>query len=180
MLLDAGEPMVPVSINISRLDFELCDIFGIVEETRKEYEVTRSMIDLEITESTLNDNAGYIRSECDKMRALGYHIWLDDFGSGYSSLNTIAEYNFDVLKLDLVFLRSFDHNPKTAKLMEYIVEGVKGMGLTTVCEGVESGDHYEFLKKIGCERAQGYYFGKPMPLDETRTFTRNKGMTWEE
>ena len=180
MLLDAGEPMVPVSVNISRLDFELCDIFGIVEETRHEYDVPRSMIDLEITESTLNDNVGYIRSECDKMRALGYHVWLDDFGSGYSSLNTIAEYNFDVLKLDLIFLRSFDHNPKTAKLMEYIVEGVKGMGLTTVCEGVESEDHYEFLKRIGCERAQGYFFGKPMLLDETRRFTRDKGMTWEE
>ncbi|MCR5001581.1 MAG: GGDEF and EAL domain-containing protein [Lachnospiraceae bacterium] len=180
MLFDAGEPMVPVSVNISRLDFELCDIFGIVEETRKEYDVPRRMIDLEITESALNDNVGYIRSECDKMRALGYHIWLDDFGSGYSSLNTIAEYNFDVLKLDLIFLRSFDHNSKTAKLMEYIVEGVKGMGLTTVCEGVESDDHYAFLKRIGCERAQGYCFGKPMPLDETRRFTRDKGMTWED
>ena len=54
------------------------------------------------------------------------------------------------------------------------------MGLTTVCEGVESEAHYEFLKKIGCERAQGYYFGKPMPLDETREFTKAKGMTWEE
>ena len=64
--------------------------------------------------------------------------------------------------------------------MEYIVEGVKGMRLTTVCEGVESDDHYAFLKRIGCERAQGYYFGKPMPLDETRRFTRDKGMTWED
>ena len=63
--------------------------------------------------------------------------------------------------------------------MEYIVDGVKGMGLTTVCEGVESEEHYEFLKRIGCERAQGYYFGKPMPLEETRAFTKGKGMTWE-
>ena len=68
---------------------------------------------------------------------------------------------------------------ESLKEMEYIVEGVKGMGLTTVCEGVESGDHYEFLKKIGCERAQGFYFGKAMPMKETRAFTAEKGMKWE-
>ena len=178
-LTDSGEDTVPVSVNISRLDFELCDIFGIVEETRKKYDIPRSMIDLEITESALNDNMGYIKSECDKMKKLGYNIWLDDFGSGYSSLNITAEYDFDVLKLDLIFLRSFDRNPKAGILMTYIIEGAKGMGLSPLCEGVETAEHYEFLKKIGCERAQGYYFGKPMPLDETRLFTSAKGMKWE-
>ena len=178
-LKEAGEPIVPVSVNISRLDFELCDIFGIIENTRKEFDIPRTMIDLEITESALNDNVGYIKSECDKMRKMGYHVWLDDFGSGYSSLNTIAEYDFDVLKLDLIFLRNYDHNPKTGKLMDYIVSGVGGMGLTALCEGVETKEHYDFLKKIGCERAQGYYFGKPMALEDTRKFTTDKGMTWE-
>ena len=178
-LKDAGESVVPVSINISRLDFELCDIFGILEDTRMEFDIDRSMIDIEITESALNDNVGHIRMECDRMRELGYKVWLDDFGSGYSSLNTLAEYNFDVLKLDLIFLRSFDHNPKTAQLMEYIIKGSVGMGLAPLCEGVESEKHYEFLKSVGCERAQGYYFGKPMPMDETRVFTRGKGMEWE-
>ena len=178
-LKNAGEPIVPVSINISRLDFELCDIFKFVEDLTKAYGVPRNMLDLEITESAFNDNVGYIKAECDKMRELGYSVWLDDFGSGYSSLNTLAEYNFDVLKLDLIFLRNYDHNPKTAKLMEYIVDGVKGLGLTALCEGVESEAHYDFLKKIGCERAQGYYFGKPMALDETRNYTKGKGMQWE-
>ena len=125
------------------------------------------MLDLEITESALNDNVGYIKSECDRMKSLGYHIWLDDFGSGYSSLNTIADYDFDVLKLDLIFLRNFGHNPKTGALMNYIMRGADGMGLSSLCEGVESEEHYEFLKKIGCERAQGFYFGKPMLLEET-------------
>lgn len=178
-LVDAGEPVVPVSLNISRLDFELCDIFGIIEKTRKEYGVPRDMLDIEITESALNDNVGYIKSECDKMRKMGYHIWLDDFGSGYSSLNTIAEYDFDVLKLDLIFLRSFDRNPKTGTLMRYIMEGARGMSLESLCEGVETEKHYEFLKNTGCERAQGFYFGKPMPMEETRAFTRAKGLEWE-
>lgn len=179
-LLDAGEDIVPVSINISRLDFELCDIFGIVEETREKAEMPRNLLDLEITESALNDNVGYIKAECDRMRELGYKIWLDDFGSGYSSLNTLAEYNLDVLKLDLIFLRNFDHNPKTGKLMSYIIKGAKGMGLSPLCEGVESEAHFAFLREIGCERVQGYYFGKPMPMDEGRAFTREKGMRWEK
>ena len=179
-LQQAGEPVVPVSVNLSRLDFELCDIFGIIEETRSKYNIARDMIDLEITESALNDNVGYIKSECDRMKAMGYHIWLDDFGSGYSSLNTIADYDFDVLKLDLVFLRNFGHNPKTGALMNYIMKGAKGMGLASLCEGVENEEHYNFLKKVGCERAQGFYFGKPMPLEETRAFTAQKGMTWEK
>ena len=179
-LKEAGEPLVPVSINISRLDFELCDIFGIVEETRRLYDVPRSMLDLEITESAMNDNVGLIKTECDKMRELGYKVWLDDFGSGYSSVNSLTQYNFDVIKLDLVFLRSFDHNPKTEELMKYIIRGSKALGLSPLCEGVETEAHYSFLKEAGCERAQGYYFGKPMPMEETRMMTKGKGMEWEK
>ncbi|MBR1669463.1 MAG: GGDEF and EAL domain-containing protein [Butyrivibrio sp.] len=179
-LRDAGKELVPISINISRLDFELCDIFGIVEKTREKYDVPRKMIDLEITESVLNDNAGYIKSECTKMRQMGYHIWIDDFGSGYSSLNTIAEYSFDVLKLDMVFLRSLDNNQKTGKIMTSIVEGAKSMGVQPLCEGVETELHYKFLDFIGCERAQGYYFGKPMPMEESRKMTMEKGLKWEK
>jgi diguanylate cyclase (GGDEF)-like protein len=179
-LRDAGKDLVPVSLNISRLDFELCDIFGIVESTREKYGVPRNMLDLEITESTLNQNGGYIKSECDKMRNLGYSIWIDDFGSGYSSLNTVAEYNFDVLKLDMIFMRSFDNNPKTASLLSFIMDGARAMEVAPLCEGVETKEQFEFLKSVGCERAQGYYFVKPMPMEETRAMTMSKGMTWEK
>ena len=179
-LTETGNPIVPASINISRLDFELCDIFGYVLEMCGKHGVPKSMIDLEITESALNSNEGYIKSECDRMRALGFHIWLDDFGSGYSSLNTVAEYDFDVLKLDMVFLRNFDRNPKTAELLKYIMKGANGMGLSPLCEGVEDETQFVFLKQINCERAQGYYFGKPMPLDELKTFIANRGLKLEQ
>ena len=178
-VIENGDVMVPASINFSRLDFELCDIFGIVEATRAKYGVPRNMLDLEITESVLHTDSGHLKEECRKMRELGYQIWLDDFGSGYSSLNTLVEYNFDVLKLDMVFLRSYDKYPKAAKLMDYIVAGARGMGLAPLCEGVETEEHYEFLKKIGCEKAQGYFFGKPMPMQDTKAESIAKGMTWE-
>ncbi len=170
---------MPVSVNISRLDFELCDIFGIIEETRRKYDIPRDMIDIEITESALNDNVHHIKSQCTRMRSLGYHIWLDDFGSGYSSLNTITEYDFDVLKLDLIFLRSRRNNDKTGKLMEFIIRGASELGLTSLCEGVEDEEQYQFLRSLDCERAQGYFIGKPMPMNETRAYTLAHGRKWE-
>ncbi len=179
-VLNSDDVIVPASLNFSRLDFELCDIFSIVEDIRARYNVPRNMLDLEITESALNDNFGHIRDECKKMHDLGYSIWLDDFGSGYSSLNNLVEYAFDVLKLDMVFLRSYDRNPKTSTLMNYIIDAAKAMGIAPLCEGVETEEHYEFLKNAGCDKVQGYYFGKPMPLEETKAYTRAKGMEWEE
>ena len=137
------------------------------------------MIDVEITESAFNDNTGLIKQECKKIRDAGYQIWIDDFGSGYSSLNTIADYEFDVLKLDMVFLRSFDRNPKTSELMRFIIKGARVLGIFPLCEGVETQEHFEFLKEADCEKAQGYFFGKPMPMDESREFTKSKGLKWE-
>lgn len=176
---DIGEPIVPVSVNLSRLDFELCDIVEIVENYRRLYNVPREMLDIEVTESALNEKSDHLKNECKKFRTSGYQIWIDDFGSGYSSLNTLMEYDFDVLKLDMEFLRTYDKNPRTGNLINYIVYAAIEMGVKPLTEGVETEEHYEFLKEIGCDRAQGYYFGKPMPMEETRKFTRAKGLVWE-
>ena len=179
ILMDRGEPIVPVSVNLSRLDFELCNIVDVVENYRSLYNVPRSMLDIEVTESALNEKSDHLKNECKKFRNSGYQIWIDDFGSGYSSLNTLMEYDFDVLKLDMEFLRTFDKNPRTGNLLNYIVYAAVEMGVKPLCEGVETEEHYRFLKSIGCEKAQGYYFGKPMTLEETRRYTREKGLKWE-
>ena len=178
-LIESGEPVVPVSVNLSRLDFDLCNIFEITEQYRYLYNVPRDMLDIEITESALNDETELLKQEIGRFRNAGYHIWIDDFGSGYSSLNTLLDYDFDVLKLDLEFLRTFDKNPRTAELLKYIVYGACEMGVEPLQEGVETAVHYDFLKSVGYERAQGYYFAKPMPMDESRAFMREKGYKWE-
>ena len=178
-LLELGEPVVPVSVNLSRLDFELCNIFEITERNRNLYDVPREMLDIEITESALNEDSEHLKNEVKRFRSAGYHIWIDDFGSGYSSLNTLLEYDFDVLKLDLEFLRTFDKNPRTADLLKYIVYAAVEMGLEPLQEGVETKEHFEFLQSIGCNRAQGYYFAKPMEIEESRKYTRKKGLKWE-
>ena len=179
-LVDAGMPVVPVSVNLSRLDFELCDVYDMVEKARTEFDVPSEMLELEVTESALNDDATTLKTELTRLKDAGYHIWLDDFGSGYSSLNILTEYSFNVIKLDLVFLRSYDHNPKTGALLGYIVKGVSGMGLESLCEGVETEEHFNFLKSISCDRAQGYYFSKPLPLDDVTKLLKDKGIEWEK
>ena len=179
-LMDDRMPIVPVSVNISRLDFDVCDVLKLLSDFCEIYELPQRMIEVEITESAFSDNSGLIKQESAKIRDAGYEIWVDDFGSGYSSLNTIAEYEFDVLKLDLVFLRSFDTNPKTKTLMSYIIKGANELGWEPLCEGVETAEHYKFLKDIGCERAQGYYFGKPMPIEELFTHAERKGLEFEK
>ncbi len=179
-LYEMGMDLVPASINISRLDFEICDVFKLLEDFTEIYGVPKNMIEVEITESAFNDNTGLIKSEVKKIRDAGYEVWIDDFGSGYSSLNTISDYDFDVLKLDLVFLRSMDKNPKTKTLMEYIIKAATQMGVSPLCEGVETEEHYNFLKDTGCERCQGFYFGKPMPMEELIDYIVEKGMKLEE
>lgn len=178
-LCDEGEALVPFSVNVSRLDFEVCDVYKMLSDYCEIYDVPPEMIDVEITESAFSDNTGLIKDACEKIRKAGHEIWIDDFGSGYSSLTTLADYEFDVLKLDMVFLRSIDKNPKTKTLMNYIIKTSTEMGLSSLCEGVETKEHYQFLKDAGCEKAQGYYFGKPMPLDEMLDTMYDKGMQWE-
>ncbi len=175
-----GEPLVPVSINLSRLDFELMDVFDSIELTRQVYGVPTEYLDIEVTESALTDTDDFLKNECNRLRDAGYKLWLDDFGSGYSSLNVLTEYEFDVLKLDMVFLRSYDKNEKTDILMTYIVEGARNLGLEPLTEGVETVEHYDFLRSIGCVRCQGYYFGKPQPMDDTRQESYDKGLKWEQ
>lgn len=178
-LIDAGEPVVPVSINLSRLDFELCDIFGLCEQYRHAFDIPVNLVDIEITESTLNENSLYLLGAIQRFRDAGYRIWVDDFGSGYSALNSLLDYEFEVLKLDLEFLRTYDEHPHAGVLISNVIQMARGMGVEPLQEGVEREEHLEFLRQIGCEMAQGYLFAKPMPLAESRNVTRAKGLEWE-
>lgn len=110
------------------------------------------------------------------MRSLkesGYKVWLDDFGSGYSSLNVLKDYQFDVLKIDMKFLSGFSNNQKTRPILRNIVSLTKQLGMVSLTEGVEERDQFDFLSSIGCDRAQGYLFSKPQPFDELRKHIEN-------
>ena len=158
--------LLRVSVNLSRADFRLMDMVQAVEDVRLRYDIARSLLNVEVTEGVQSDDEKFLQGEIARFRAAGYEVWMDDFGSGYSSLNNVKDYVFDVLKIDMNFLRSFDTNPKSAIVIRSIVNMAKELGLHTLAEGVETEAQFEFLREIGCEKVQGYLFSPPMPLDK--------------
>ena len=161
-----GWELLRVSVNLSRADFRLMDMVQAVEDVRLRYDMARSLLNIEVTEGAQSDDEKFLQGEIARFRAAGYEVWMDDFGSGYSSLNNVKDYVFDVLKIDMNFLRSFDTNPKSAIVIRSIVNMAKELGLHTLAEGVETEAQFEFLREIGCEKVQGYLFSPPMPLDK--------------
>ena len=161
-----GWELLRVSVNLSRADFRLMDMVQAVEDVRLRYDVARSLLNIEVTEGAMNDDEKFLQGEIARFRATGYEVWMDDFGSGYSSLNNVKDYVFDVLKIDMNFLRSFETNPKSAIVIRSIVNMAKELGMHTLAEGVETEEQLEFLREIGCEKLQGYLFSPPMPLDQ--------------
>ena len=175
--LDQGHPIVPVSFNLSRLDFVGCDIFNVVEAALAKYKIDREYIRVEITESIMASDS-YVQSEIQRFRLVGYEVWMDDFGSGYSSLNTLKDYKFDELKIDMAFLSNF--NEASRVIISSTVRMAKNLGLKTLAEGVETKEQMEFLKSIGCEKMQGYYYGKPQPFEESMKHMTSLGLATED
>lgn len=173
----AGLPSVPVSLNLSRLDFINCDIFEVVENAVRKYNVPRDLLHLEIVENILTDRNKKIGEVLDRFRAAGYEIWMDDFGSGYSSLKFLKDQRFDVLKMDMAFLKS--DTQRARDIIISIISMDKRIGNRTLAEGVETQEQFEFLREIGCEKIQGYYLGRPRPYDETINNCLEKGISVE-
>ena len=159
-------PVVPVSLNFSRLDFELMDATNVLEDLVAKYNLPRQLIHIEITESALIDSYETLSLSFNRFKELGYSLWLDDFGSGYSSFNVLKDYSFDVLKIDMVFLTSLENNEKAKSLLDSIIQMAGKIDMLTLTEGVETSEQADFLSKIGCTRLQGYLFGKPIPIEE--------------
>ena len=167
--IDSGYAVEPISLNLSRLDFELCNIKQVVDTNVAKYNVPKDYLVLEVTESALASDSATLGNVIREFRQDGYQVWIDDFGSGYSSFNNLQVYDFDVLKIDMNFMRTFDQNPKSRIIISTIVDMAKKLHIHTLTEGVETKEQYEFLKRIGCELIQGYYFGKPTPIEEFQT-----------
>ncbi|MEE3392963.1 MAG: EAL domain-containing protein [Lachnospiraceae bacterium] len=162
--MDDGFEVCSVSVNISRQDLAITDLHEQINEILDKFRIPRDYIYIEITETALIANEDIIRRHIERFHKDGYRVWLDDFGSGFSSLNTIQNFDFDLVKIDMMFLRH--QTEKTPVLMKSIVNLCKKLGMMTLSEGVETKDNYEFLKEIGCSLAQGYYFSKPDSISD--------------
>ena len=168
---------IPVSVNLSRLDFTLCDIFSEVDALASRFQIPHDFLYIEVTESLMAQNEENMRLNINRFRDAGYQIWMDDFGSGYSSLNLLKDFVFDEIKMDMRFLSSF--NQRSRRILTAVVQMAKDINIHTLAEGVETKEQYRFLRNIGCEKVQGYFFGRPMPYDQALAHLKATGVSIE-
>ncbi len=172
---EKGYYVVSQSINLSRMDFESCDI---VEEIRKRVDaegIDHSLISVEITESVIGERFEFMKEQIKRFRSLGFPVWMDDFGSGYSSLDVLHQLHFDLIKFDMRFMERFDEGEEGKIIVTELVNMAMSLGMDTLCEGVELAEQAEFLREIGCTRIQGYYYGKPATFEDTVARIENEG-----
>ncbi len=162
----AGFYLVPNSVNLSRTDFDACDM---VEEICKRVDASglpRRLLTIEVTESVVGSDFEFMKKQVERFRSQGFRVWMDDFGSGYSSLDVLQNIHFDVIKLDMRFMKQFNNDEKSRVIITELMKMAFGLGIETVTEGVEREDQVQFLSEVGCTRLQGYYYCKPVPLAE--------------
>ena len=168
-----GIAPLPISVNVSRINLfnpNLCnDIIDLV----KRYELSPSLIKLEITESAYTDHPEQLLSVIQTLRQYGFQILMDDFGSGYSSLSMLKDLTVDILKVDMRFLTGMESNGRAANVMTSIIRMAKWLNIVVVAEGVETQTQIDFLRSVGCDEVQGYYYSKPMPVDAFTALLRD-------
>ena len=165
-LKDRGLKPLPVSINLSRADFDAGDLVRDICSMADGAQVDRNLICIEITESIVGSDFDYMKSQIEKLRASGFSVWMDDFGSGYSSLDVLQSIKFDLIKFDMSFMKRLDEGDDGKIILTEMMKMATSLGVDTICEGVETAEQVRFLQEIGCSKLQGYYFMKPAPLSE--------------
>ena len=160
-----GFYVVPHSINLSRSDFETCDIVDEIRERVDAAGVPRDRITIEVTESVIGNAFDFMKEQIERFRSLGFQVWLDDFGSGYSSIDVLQSIQFDLVKFDMSFMRKLDQGENAKIILTELMKMTTALGMDTVCEGVETEEQVRFLQEIGCSKLQGFYYCKPVSYE---------------
>ena len=163
---DTFGEVIPVSVNVSRLNFYNRDLLDYLLSLVQKYELEPSMIRLEITETAYMDEPEKIISMIKEFRAHGFAVMMDDFGSGHSSLSMLKNLPVDVLKLDMSFTREAGSSKRVYAILKFIMDLSKALTMDVIVEGVETKDQLDVIASLGCHKIQGYYFGRPMPKDD--------------
>ena len=171
--LDAGIKPPIISMNISRRDVYHPQLVSIFEDLVKKYQLNPAMIGLEITESSYMGSPEQLLSIVSRLQKIGFRLEMYDFGSGYSSLNTLKDLPVNVLKLDLAFIAQSSYNSRGGKILSSVVHMAHMINLPVIAEGVETRQQADYLKSIGCYLMQGYYFSKPIPATDFTNLLQN-------
>lgn len=172
--------VVPHSINLSRSDFDACDM---VEEIRRRVDaagISRDKITIEITESMIGSDFEFMKEQVERFQRLGFPVWMDDFGSGYSSLDVLQSIKFDLIKFDMSFMRKLDESENSKTILTELMRMATALGVDTVCEGVETAEQVRFLQGIGCSKLQGFYYSKPIPYPLMKNMRAEKSLIQHE
>lgn len=164
--LDKGYECVPVSVNVSRAHFIESDLAEQIRDIVDRAGTPHKYIEIELTESAFFDDKNALISTITRLKEYGFSVSMDDFGSGYSSLNSLKDMPLDVLKLDAEFFRGDSHGEREEIVVSEAIKLAKSLNMKTVAEGVEIKEQVDFLAEQGCDMIQGYYYAKPMPKDE--------------
>lgn len=161
-----GRNPEPVSVNISRVSLYNPRLVELICGLVEKYQIPPRLLQLELTESAYTSNPKAIKDTMERLQEAGFSILMDDFGSGYSSLNVLKDIAVDILKIDMKFLSDTDKQGRSENILASVVRMAKWLDMPVVAEGVERRDQVDFLRSIGCEYVQGYYFAKPMPVED--------------
>ena len=165
--LDWNHPPLPISVNVSRMDIYSVDVVGFFENLLRKYDLPAHLIEVEITESAYAEDFERFTQVVNGLHKLGIRILMDDFGSGYSSLNMLREVHVDIIKLDMKFLQMNNGSMgRGIGILESVVSMAHALGISLIAEGVETADHKRMLLDMNCQYGQGYYFYRPMPVTE--------------
>lgn len=170
-----GRKPEPVSVNISRVSLYNPKLVELICGLTDKYQIPRELLQLELTESAYTTNPKAIKETMERLQKEGFSILMDDFGSGYSSLNVLKDIAVDILKIDMKFLADTGKSGRGENILASVVRMAKWLDLPVVAEGVEKREQVEFLHSVGCEYVQGFYFAKPMPVNEYETLAYEHG-----
>lgn len=162
--MDAGQQLLPISVNVSRLQFYKADFVKTYSEIRDKYGIPRGLLEIEFTETVAFENQDYMVQIAKDLHQSGFLCSLDDFGTGYSSLGILKDLPIDVLKLDASFFGKSQNAKRDDLILKGIIALIKELGILTVAEGIERKEQVDFLRTMGCDLIQGYYFYRPMPI----------------
>ncbi|MCE5343096.1 MAG: EAL domain-containing protein [Eubacteriales bacterium] len=167
--------LLPISVNISRIDLYYSRLCEHLQSLVRRYDIDPSMLRLEITESAYSKDPDELVEIISRLRSLGFIVLMDDFGSGYSSLNVLMDMPVDILKLDMRFLAKLNTNPRASSILTSVIRMAKWLNMPVVAEGVETMEQLAFLRSVGCDQMQGYLLSKPISVEDyTRQFIDNQ------
>lgn len=163
--LQEGRKVVPISVNVSRVHLNRMGILEYVKELLEEFQVPCSLVEFELTESIYLDDTERALELIKGLHKMGFKVSMDDFGSGYSSLNLLSKLPIDIIKLDRVFLKEGEMQENDRIIISCVVDMAKRLKITSLCEGVETREQCDYLKEVGCQIQQGFYFSRPIPQE---------------